>query len=42
VQYRAGKDQLFRNSEREREDLTELKLKAKPKAHATTWKQAAE
>ncbi len=42
LQYRAGKDQLFRNSEREREDLTELKLKAKPKAHATTWKQAAE
>jgi anthraniloyl-CoA monooxygenase len=41
-QYRAGKDQLFRNSEREREELTELKLKAKPKTHATTWKQAAE
>jgi anthraniloyl-CoA monooxygenase len=42
VQYRAGRDQLFRNSEREREELTELKLKAKPKTHATTWKQAAE
>ncbi len=42
VQYRSGRDQLFRNSEREREDLTELKLKAKPKTHATTWKQAAE
>jgi anthraniloyl-CoA monooxygenase len=41
-QYRAGKDQLFRNSEREREELTELRLKAKPKTHATTWKQAAE
>jgi anthraniloyl-CoA monooxygenase len=41
-QYRAGRDQLFRNSEREREDLMELKLKAKPKTHATTWKQAAE
>ena len=41
-QYRAGKDQLFRNSAREREELTELKLKAKPKTHATTWKQAAE
>jgi anthraniloyl-CoA monooxygenase len=41
-QYRAGRDQLFRNSEREREELTELKLKAKPKTHATTWKQAAE
>jgi anthraniloyl-CoA monooxygenase len=41
-QYRAGRDQLFRNSERDREELTELKLKAKPKTHATTWKQAAE
>ena len=41
-QYRSGLDQLFRNSEREREELTELKLKAKPKTHATTWKQAAE
>jgi anthraniloyl-CoA monooxygenase len=41
-QYEAGRDQLFRNSEREREELTELKLKAKPKTHATTWKQAAE
>ena len=41
-QYRSGRDQLFRNSEREREELTELKVKAKPKTHATTWKQAAE
>ncbi len=41
-QYTAGRDQLFRNSEREREELTELRLKAKPKTHATTWKQAAE
>jgi anthraniloyl-CoA monooxygenase len=41
-QYGAGRDQLFRNSVREREELTELKLKAKPKTHATTWKQAAE
>ena len=41
-QYRAGRDQLFRNSARDREELTELKLKAKPKTHATTWKQAAE
>jgi anthraniloyl-CoA monooxygenase len=41
-QYRAGHDQLFRNSARDREELTELRLKAKPKAHATTWKQAAE
>ena len=38
----AGRDQLFRNSARERAELTELKLKAKPKTHATTWKQAAE
>jgi anthraniloyl-CoA monooxygenase len=41
-QYLAGRDQLFRNKAREREELTELRLKAKPKAHATTWKQAAE
>ena len=41
-QYRAGRDQLFRNSEREKADLLELRLKARPKAHATTWKQAAE
>jgi anthraniloyl-CoA monooxygenase len=41
-QYRAGRDQLFRNSERDREELTELRLKSRPKTHATTWKQAAE
>ena len=41
-QYRAGRDQLYRNSARDREELDELKLKAKPKTHATTWKQAAE
>ena len=41
-QYLPGHEQLFRNSARERAELTELKLKAKPKAHATTWKQAAE
>jgi anthraniloyl-CoA monooxygenase len=41
-QYRAGRDQLYRNSARDREELDELRLKAKPKAHATTWKQAAE
>jgi anthraniloyl-CoA monooxygenase len=34
VQYRPGKDQIYRNSVREREDLTELKLKAKPDRHA--------
>jgi anthraniloyl-CoA monooxygenase len=42
VQYLPGRNQLYRNSERDRAELTELKLKAKPKAHATTWKQAAE
>jgi anthraniloyl-CoA monooxygenase len=41
-QYRSGQAQLSRNSARDREELTELKLKAKPKTHATTWKQAAE
>jgi anthraniloyl-CoA monooxygenase len=40
-QYLAGKEQIFRNSVREREDITLLRRKAKPKAH-TTWKQAAE
>ncbi|MGO4737020.1 bifunctional salicylyl-CoA 5-hydroxylase/oxidoreductase [Bosea sp. 2KB_26] len=34
VQYQPGKDQLMRNTPREREDLTELKLKAKPGRHA--------
>ena len=34
-QYLAGRDQIFRNSVRDREELTELKLKAKPKTHAT-------
>jgi anthraniloyl-CoA monooxygenase len=41
-QYLAGKDQIFRNSVRDREELTELKLKARPKMHATVFKQAAE
>jgi anthraniloyl-CoA monooxygenase len=41
-QYYPGRDQLFRNSERERAELTELRLKAKPKTHAQSWKQAAE
>ena len=38
-QYRAGRDQLFCNSERE---LTEFKAQGQPKTHATAWKQAAE
>ena len=34
---------LFRNSVRDKADLTQLKLKAKPKGHsAAGWKQAAE
>jgi len=41
-QYLSGLDQLFRNSARDREELTELKLKTKPKAHVTPWRQAAE
>jgi len=41
-QYLAGRDQAFRNSARDREELTELRRKARPKTHATVWKQAAE
>jgi anthraniloyl-CoA monooxygenase len=41
-QYYPGRDQIFRNSVREREELIELRRKARPKPHATTWKQAAE
>jgi anthraniloyl-CoA monooxygenase len=41
-QYLAGRDQLFRLAQRDRADLTELRLKARPKSHAPTWKQAAE
>ena len=41
-QYLAGKDQIFRNSARDREELTELRLKAKPRGHRDTWKEAAE
>jgi anthraniloyl-CoA monooxygenase len=42
-QYLAGRDQIFRNSVRDRADLTELRRKAKPKGHASPgWKQAAE
>ncbi len=41
-QYLAGKEQIFRNSARDREELRELKLKAKPKGHRDTWKEAAE
>src|SRR5690606_33718549 len=41
-QYLAGKEQALRNSLRDREDLNELKRKARPKAHANSWKQAAQ
>jgi anthraniloyl-CoA monooxygenase len=41
-QYIAGKDQLFRNTARERQELTEMRLKTKPKTHAPSFKQAAE
>jgi anthraniloyl-CoA monooxygenase len=41
-QYLAGKDQIFRNSARDREELRDLRLKAKPKGHRDTWKEAAE
>ncbi|MBR0780490.1 bifunctional salicylyl-CoA 5-hydroxylase/oxidoreductase [Bradyrhizobium iriomotense] len=33
-QYLPGKDQIFRNSERDRQDLEELRIKAKPKTRA--------
>jgi anthraniloyl-CoA monooxygenase len=41
-QYLAGKDQIFRNSVRDREDLKELRLKAKPRGHGDAWREAAE
>ncbi len=41
-QYLSGRDQAFRNAVREREEMTELKRKAKPKPQIDTWKQAAE
>jgi anthraniloyl-CoA monooxygenase len=41
-QYLAGKEQIFRNSRRDREELIELRRKTKPKTHRQTWKQAAE
>jgi anthraniloyl-CoA monooxygenase len=41
-QYLAGKEQIFRNSVRDREEWRDLRLKAKPKGHRDTWKEAAE
>jgi anthraniloyl-CoA monooxygenase len=40
-QYHAGKDQIFRNSVRDRQDLEELKVKAKPKTRAEMRAEAA-
>jgi anthraniloyl-CoA monooxygenase len=43
VQYGPGKDALFRNTQRAREDLMELRRKAKPASHAPApLKRAAE
>jgi anthraniloyl-CoA monooxygenase len=36
-QYLAGKEQIFRNSARERDEITALRRKSKPRAHADTW-----
>ncbi|MGL4239616.1 MAG: bifunctional salicylyl-CoA 5-hydroxylase/oxidoreductase, partial [Beijerinckiaceae bacterium] len=42
-QYQPGKDQIMRNTPREREDLEALKIKAKPRSHQPEpVKQAAE
>jgi anthraniloyl-CoA monooxygenase len=41
-QYLAGKDQIFRNSVRDRQDLEELKVKAKPKTRAELKMEASE
>jgi len=41
-QYLSGRDQAFRNSVREREEMLELRRKAKPKPQIDSWKQAAE
>jgi len=41
-QYLAGKEQTFRNSARERQDLIDLRRKAKPKGHSVVWREAAE
>jgi anthraniloyl-CoA monooxygenase len=41
-QYLAGKEQVFRNSVRDRQDLEELKVKAKPKTRAELKLEASE
>ncbi|WP_426408287.1 bifunctional salicylyl-CoA 5-hydroxylase/oxidoreductase [Bradyrhizobium ganzhouense] len=40
-QYLPGKDQIFRNSARDRQDLEELRIKAKPKTRAELKAEAA-
>ena len=41
-QYLAGKEQIFRNSVRDRQELNDMRLKARPKTHAPSFSQAAE
>jgi anthraniloyl-CoA monooxygenase len=41
-QYHAGRDQIFRNSVRDRQDFEELKVKAKPKTRAELKMEAGE
>jgi anthraniloyl-CoA monooxygenase len=41
-QYLAGKDQIFRNSIRDRQDFEDLKIKAKPKTRAELKMEAGE
>jgi anthraniloyl-CoA monooxygenase len=41
-QYHAGRDQIFRNSVRDRQDLDDLKIKAKPKTRAELKLEAGE
>jgi anthraniloyl-CoA monooxygenase len=41
-QYYPGRDQIFRNSPRDRADLTELRLKARPSRHRKGGREAAE
>ncbi|SCY94458.1 bifunctional salicylyl-CoA 5-hydroxylase/oxidoreductase [Microvirga guangxiensis] len=40
-QYLAGKDQIFRNSVRDRQDMEDLKIKAKPKTRAELKMEAS-
>jgi anthraniloyl-CoA monooxygenase len=42
AQYHAGRDQIFRNSVRDRQDMEDLKIKAKPKTRAELKMEAGE